>query len=170
MKIIVESIYPKSIIPWRSFIFFPLSLMRRKIYQYIGLLILVLLLAWRAISMVHTDDSQDLQKFCIKDTCFMLELADTSDERTKGLMFRTELPENRGMIFIFSESSIHTFWMKNTLIPLDIIRLDGEYRIVDIQEVQPCREDPCQTYVPEGQSSYVIELNLGTAKKLGIQK
>jgi uncharacterized membrane protein (UPF0127 family) len=74
-------------------------------------------------------------------------------------MFRPSLAKDRGMLFVFSEKDQHAFWMKNTLIPLDMIRLDEKYTIVDIQEAQPCKQDPCKIYTPQKGALYVIELN-----------
>jgi uncharacterized protein len=74
-------------------------------------------------------------------------------------MFRTSLEKSRGMVFIFPDSEKETFWMKNTIVPLDMIRLDANYRIVDIKQATPCTKDPCVIYTPVHDASYVVELN-----------
>jgi len=99
------------------------------------------------------------QERCIAKHCFSLEIAKTPEERTQGLMFREILAQDHGMVFIFPQSDIYPFWMKNTKIPLDMIRLDANYKIVDIQEANPCTQDPCTNYTPKANASYVIELN-----------
>ncbi len=63
-----------------------------------------------------------------------VEVADTDKKREQGLMFRKELPEDRGMLFLFDEEGDHTFWMKNTLIPLDLIFVDSAGRVTGIVE------------------------------------
>ena len=76
-------------------------------------------------------------------------------------MFRDELCDGCGMLFIFEEQSIHTFWMKNTLIPLDMIFIDSDMEVVDLINAQPCKHDPCVHYTPEHESLYVLEVNPG---------
>ena len=93
------------------------------------------------------------------------EVADTNQARSQGLMFRETLNENAGMLFVFDEEAPRTFWMKNTLIPLDIIFVDSELTVVSIIEnAQPCKEDPCQIYPSIEPAQYVIETNAGFAK------
>ena len=96
---------------------------------------------------------------------FEVEIADTQLERAQGLMFRKELKENSGMLFIFTESDKHSFWMKNTFIPLDIIWIDENFKIVYIYEnAQPCR-DICDSITPSKDARYVLEINSGLAEK-----
>ena len=96
---------------------------------------------------------------------FEVEIADTQLERAQGLMFRKELKENSGMLFIFPESDKHSFWMKNTFIPLDIIWIDENFKIVYIYEnAQPCRES-CNSITPNKDAKYVLEINSGLAEK-----
>lgn len=99
-----------------------------------------------------------------------LEVAATPQQQQQGLMYRTELAQNRGMLFIFNPPRVAQFWMKNTLIPLDMIFLkDGRVKAV-IDNVPPCRLDPCETYGPVTPVDQVIELAAGRAKSLGIQQ
>jgi uncharacterized membrane protein (UPF0127 family) len=70
------------------------------------------------------------------------------------------------MLFIFEEERIYPFWMKNTLIPLDMIWIDKNGKIIDIQIAEPCTQDPCRSYTPSGSGLYVLELNAGRAKAL----
>src|SRR5215212_9431253 len=69
-----------------------------------------------------------------------VEIADTPEERQTGLMGRSALAENAGMLFVFEQEQILAFWMKDTLIPLSIAYIDAEGRIVDIQDMQPLDE------------------------------
>jgi len=100
---------------------------------------------------------------------FTVEIARTPQEQGYGLMNRAELGPDRGMIFPFDAPRDASFWMKNTLIPLDIIWLDEDWRIVSIAAaVPPCRADPCPTYPPAGPARYVVEVNAGFTRTHGI--
>ena len=87
------------------------------------------------------------------------EIADTQEKRERGLMFRKHLDENAGMLFTFNDDSSYSFWMKNTLIPLDIIFLSKDFVIVEIIHAEPCKEEPCETYSTEKYSRYILEVN-----------
>ena len=104
-----------------------------------------------------------------KNVRVFAEVADDNDERAKGLMFREKLEENNGMIFIFEQENEIAFWMKNTLIPLDIIFIGKDFKIVDIKNAVPCKQDPCQLYKPQKSAQYVLEVNSGFAEKNGIK-
>ena len=94
-----------------------------------------------------------------------VEIADTEATRQRGLMFRDTLAVNEGMVFVFEARGFYPFWMKNTLIPLDILWLDTDGRVVSIaRSVPPCRSDPCPTYPPDAEASYVVELVSGFAQ------
>jgi uncharacterized membrane protein (UPF0127 family) len=99
---------------------------------------------------------------------FSVEIAATDAQREHGLMDRTSMPADHGMLFVFPDSQPRTFWMKNTLIPLDMLFFDADRRLVAIQaDAQPCRKDPCPLYPSETPARYVLELNAGAAAKLG---
>jgi uncharacterized protein len=97
---------------------------------------------------------------------FAVELASTPQEQATGLMFRRELPEGRGMLFDFHRDQPTSFWMKNTYIPLDMIFIRGDGRILRIAEnTVPLSE----TLIPSGGPvRAVLEVIAGTAKRLGI--
>jgi len=107
-------------------------------------------------------------KICHNHTCFILATAEDSATREQWLMYRESLATNRGMLFIFEEEKKHVFWMKNTFIPLDMIRINKDLEIVDIQTAQPCKDDICQNYVPAWNSNYVLEINAGLSQEYGI--
>jgi uncharacterized protein len=103
-------------------------------------------------------------------TVVSLEVARTEAERAKGLMFRTDLAERAGMIFLFERPGIYPFWMKNTLIPLDMLWTDTSGKIAWIAEsVPPCKADPCPEYPPRAEAQYVIELRAGFVKRHGVK-
>jgi len=89
-----------------------------------------------------------------------IEIADTDKERQEGLMFRENLQENHGMLFVYEKERIPSFWMKNTKIPLDIIFINSDSRVVDLFHAQPCKKEPCETYTSENKSLYVLETNI----------
>lgn len=106
----------------------------------------------------------------IADVEISVEIADSFTELQNGLMYRPELDEDSGMLFIFDEVTSGSFWMKNTLIPLDMIFIDQKEVIVDIQEnAQPCTSDPCPGYPSKYPYKYVIEANGGWADDNNVQ-
>lgn len=95
-----------------------------------------------------------------------LELAMTPHQRNLGLMFRPSLANDRGMLFLFRHQGHHAIWMKNMLIPIDILWLDAQKEIVHMEvEVPPCRRQPCPIYRPSKPARYVIELAAGEAQR-----
>ena len=103
-------------------------------------------------------------------TVVALEVARTEPERSRGLMFRTSMAEQAGMIFLFERPGVYPFWMKNTLIPLDMFWTDTTGKVVWIAEsVPPCQADPCPEYPPKAVASYVIETNAGFARQHGVK-
>lgn len=98
------------------------------------------------------------------------ELARTDEERARGLMFRERIRPDQGMLFVFEEEGLHSFWMKNTLVALDILWLGRDRRIVHIAaDVPPCKADPCPTYGPDVPATYVLELKAGEARARGLK-
>jgi len=102
------------------------------------------------------------------ETCFDVEIARTDIEKTRGLMFRDKLDEDKGMIFVYNDLGDRGVWMKNTLIALDILGMDENYSVVFIKEnFLPCKEDKCQT-INVKNSMYVLELNSGIVDKFNL--
>lgn len=96
-----------------------------------------------------------------------VEIAENEAERNKGLMFRSYLPDSVGMLFIFEQPDEHSFWMKNTSIPLDIIYVGPDKKIISIAEnTQPYSEESIPPY---GLVQYVVEVNAGFTKQNNIQ-
>jgi len=110
-------------------------------------------------------------RITIEDQVINLEVAGTPQEQEIGLMFRTDLPVDRGMIFPFTPARAVGFWMKNTLIPLDMVFLrDGVIQEI-MSGVPPCSADPCPSYGPPFYVNIdqVIELRNGRAEELGLK-
>ena len=106
----------------------------------------------------------------LKGQRFDVEIADTEPARERGLMFRESMPADHGMLFLFDDNAVRTFWMKNCRMPLDILYFDEKYKLVSVQQRVPaCRSEPCPVYPSEGAAKYVLELNAGVADKLGVK-
>jgi uncharacterized protein len=100
----------------------------------------------------------------------VVELAISDEARARGLMFRSALRRNHGMLFIFPESGIHGFWMKDTFIALDIVWIDDDRTVVHLERnVPPCGSEPCPTYAPPVPATYVLEVEGGEADRLGLE-
>ncbi len=101
-------------------------------------------------------------KICLKDKCFNVEIADSNEERSEGLMFRDSLDLDKGMLFIFDEEGKYDFWMKNMKIPLDIIWINEDKEAVYVHKnTPPCPENVCFSVVPDKEAKYVLEINPG---------
>ena len=97
-----------------------------------------------------------------------IELATTEEEHARGLMFRKQMDENKGMLFMFSYEDWRSFWMRNTLIPLDIIYVNAKREVVSICKNAKTLDE---TSLPsEAPAMYVIEINAGLCDKYGIDK
>ena len=114
--------------------------------------------------------SQTLRKIDIQlsGKVIQAEIARTPQEREKGLMFRTALGENEGMLFIFPKESIRSFWMKNTLIPLDVGYFDAQGFFIEAKTMLP--DDGEKTHVSSEPALYALEMNAGWFKKNNIRK
>src|SRR3989344_3844205 len=126
----------------------------KKIYVIFCMIFLTIVLSnCAAISnQVLIDNGKNLIKVNV-------EIADDNNERMNGLMFRKNLDKDSGMLFVFDDEKNQTFWMKNTLIPLDVIFIGKDMKIVDIKHATPCNEDPCKLYKSSGPARYVLEVN-----------
>ncbi len=102
-----------------------------------------------------------------------VEIADEPAEQAQGLMNRTALGEDRGMLFVFPDEQVRSFWMKNTLIPLSIAYINSEGRIIDIQKMEPAPEDASDAELPRYPSAeparYALEVNRGFFEERGVE-
>jgi hypothetical protein len=101
---------------------------------------------------------------------YRVELALTPEEKAQGLMYRESLPPQTGMLFLFSDEAPHRFYMKNTMIPLDMIWMNESGEVLFVSEnTPPCKADPCPSYGPETPAALVLEIAGGMAEKEGVR-
>jgi uncharacterized membrane protein (UPF0127 family) len=121
-------------------------------------------------SDVGSPDTQKLQAVTVVtqngDQAFTAEFADTPNQRARGLMFRTRLPERQGMLFDFGRDQEIRMWMKNTLIPLDMIFIQSDGRIHRIE--QHAKPGSLRPISSNGSVRAVLEMRAGTSKKYAI--
>jgi len=109
----------------------------------------------------HTESTTqgNLKKLMVKDSEIWVEIADSDEERMKGLMWREQMPEDQGMLFVFPHAQIQSFWMRNTYLPLDIAFIDAQWQITDIHQMEPLIDTIYyRSSVPV---PYALEMNQG---------
>jgi uncharacterized membrane protein (UPF0127 family) len=94
------------------------------------------------------------------------EIASTSEERSKGLMYRKKLPDGEGMLFVFERDEVLSFWMKNTLIPLSIAFIASDGKIIDIKDMYPHDEN---SVMSSRSVRYALEVPMGWFSRAGVQ-
>ena len=101
----------------------------------------------------------------------VVEVADKDLERAYGLMFVTKMAKNTGMLFVFDEPEMQSFWMKNTRIPLAIGYFDGESKLIEVLEMEPASilEREIKTYPSSAPAKFALEMNKGWFKKNKIE-
>jgi uncharacterized membrane protein (UPF0127 family) len=99
-----------------------------------------------------------------------LEVAADEAARERGLSNRAELPAGTGMAFLFPGETAVAFWMKDTLVQLQIAFVGGDGRVVGLFDMTPCRADPCPTYAPDRAYRYAVELPAGAFTAAGIRE
>lgn len=108
------------------------------------------------------------KKFKIGNQTLIVEIADTNERTAQGLMYRKELPEGTGMLFIFPDEQIRSFWMKNTFVPLSIGFFNSKKELIDIQDMAPATSEMQMdhpTYASKGPAQYALEVPKGWFSK-----
>ncbi|MGK0209510.1 MAG: uncharacterized membrane protein (UPF0127 family) [Patescibacteria group bacterium] len=144
---------------------------RRMLYVAIFVVVGFSLLFFGQDGLIDNGDLTDRAiDVCFGEVCFVAAVADDSAERARGLMGVAYLPEDYGMLFVFESVGSHRFWMKDTLIDLDMIFIDSDFRVVEVVTAVPCTTDAvdCLRYGGNEHSLYVFEIKGGLADVLGI--
>lgn len=126
-----------------------------------------ILLAVSCNPQTQTEFSRIGGTVTIGEAVIAVELAQTLEERSKGLMRRTSLPDDQGMLFVFEDYGYHPFWMKDTFIPLDIIWIAGDEIVHIEREVPPGKGLIPPSYAPDAPANLVLEVNAGVSRENG---
>ena len=121
------------------------------------------------MSCVHAKEPTprfDEIRMVLKGIEVVVEVADEPHERQLGLMYRKEMPDNKGMIFVYSKESVRSFWMKNTYIPLSIAFLSKEGVVLSVKRMKPMDLTPISSVYP---AQYALEMNQGWFKRHEIE-
>ena len=166
---------------------------RKNLFMQIGVVILLIaFVAYLILSNVlvrNETSNKDLDKAVSAKTAFSfvkegellftdskgntitkidIEIADDDEQRTTGLMYRDKMDESQGMLFIFDTEELQAFWMKNTILPLDIIYVNAKMEIVSIQKnAEPFSEKSLPSIKP---AQYVVEVNAGYCERHGVKE
>ena len=119
--------------------------MKKEYIIFLVIILVIVIIAFRGGQEIE----DGITEVCFKENCFQVEIADTDEKRERGLMFREELCSDCGMLFVYDEEVKSKFWMKNTLIPLDIIWLDSDLKVVHVANAVPCVTEECELYGPD---------------------
>jgi len=142
--------------------------MKKEYIIFLVIILIIVIITFRGGQEIKEDVVTEV---CFEENCFQVEIADTNEEHERGLMFREELCSDCGMLFIYDEEVKSKFWMKNTLIPLDIIWLNSDLEVVHVANAVPCVMEECELYGPDlEKAQYVLEVNSGISKNIGLEK
>ena len=129
----------------------------RRLYAFVFALLL-------ACSAAHAEMAE--VELSIKGQKLVAEVARTDPERMTGLMHRRMLPENRGMLFVFTETALHGMWMMNTYVPLSVAFIDANGIIINVEDMEPLTQNAHSAAKP---AKYALEMNRGWFRKRGIK-
>ena len=118
------------------------------------------------VQLLATDPAPLVADTASGPVAFSIEIADDAGERERGLMFRDDLPENHGMLFVFERPERLSFWMRNTFIPLSIAFIAADGRIVNIEDMAPQTET---SHWSRGPALYALEMRRGWFAERGIR-
>lgn len=139
--------------------------LREQVMKHWFALMLLCVTAGTALAQSPAQAPMPLMELRIGKHVLTAEVAHTETDRMQGLMHRRMLPENRGMLFVFTQVALHGMWMMNTHIPLSVAFIDESGTIVNIEDMQPHTRDPHSAKRPV---RYALEMNQGWFRKRGI--
>ena len=125
-----------------------------------------MLVAWLSVVAAACSTDDGLVRLSVGGQQFDVELAVTPEQRREGLMYRDRLGEREGMLFVFDQEQMLTFWMRNTPLPLSIAFIDARGVIVHITDMVPYSEAPVSSRFPV---RYALEVNRGAFERAGIE-
>jgi uncharacterized protein len=132
------------------------------------IIIIIIIAAISALAYNYGLFGRGNSTVCFDSKCFMVAIATTPYEKARGLAFVENLDRDGGMLFFFDDDGVYPFWMEDTLIPLDIIWIDSNRRVVYIsRNAQPCLQD-CDSIDPKVPARYVLEINAGESTDIRI--
>ncbi len=136
------------------------------VYGIVGVMIVGTVLALQQPAFAPYESN--IQQVSLRGQTFFLEIAKTQAEREKGLSSRGHIAADGGMLFVFDSADTYCFWMKDTLVPLDMLWFDENYRVIHrAQSVQP--DSYPTSFCPPRKAKYVVELPAGTVERLNVQ-
>lgn len=118
-----------------------------------------LLLSLFLVASCSADQGANVVDLTLNGKLYHIEIADTQSRKNRGLMYRQSIEKNAGMLFPYDAPVHLNIWMKNTLIPLAVLWLDDQARIIYRKILQPCRTAHCPSFGPEQRSMYALELH-----------
>lgn len=124
-----------------------------------------LFFAFVVVASVSGCADGDLYRLSIGSIQLDIEIADTEETRARGLMFRESIPESQGMLFVFEESSVRAFYMRNTSVPLSIAYIDERLVIREIHDMEPFS---LESVVSRNPAMYALEVNQGAFGRWGV--
>ena len=149
----------------RKHLVYPVSYATNK-----SICLIFMLLVCLVCSALEARQTQFVRIFFPNGSSVTAELATTPEQRQLGLMFREGINSDQGMLLVFEEEDFFAIWMKNMKFSLDLLWIDQEKRIVHIRcDVPPCQAEPCASYSPQIPGKYVLELQAGSVKEIGLK-
>lgn len=124
-----------------------------------------------SLPLIARGEQEDTTRVCKTERhCVLATVASSPESRKQGLMYISILPQDRGILFVLPRTAFTPIWMKDTIIPLDIVWLDRNRKVVSIKKnVHPCGEGYCTPHYPSKKSLYILEVASGTVQKWGLR-
>jgi uncharacterized protein len=117
--------------------------------------------------ILPVDDDPLIVEAAAGEARFTVEIADTNEARARGLMFREEMADDHGMLFVFDDTRPVSFWMRNTPLPLDLVFIGEDGKVRAVKQGEPFSTDPIG---PPDPVRFVLEINAGMALETGIEE